>query len=921
MFFVKKSTCYFLLALLFPIISGCASDAKIRETSKSQIKLTKNPRISRKQVAPPKRFNELPFIESNVQPELSASEKSRGYVLFNRPITIPVYQNTIPAWYERLDQIQGFATQGEFETLTFSIYPQRALKKLQITASNLKRVGGGGQLKGLDVRLCTYWYMRYPGYTSQKTMRRNPEFLEKVDFHSSPAKECQRYWLTLKVPSNAAPGVYIGTVKLQDEGYAKAIKIPVKFRVLDFKLQRDPKKFYSTYHYDLHNKRDFKDKQEWLKQAANKDYRAMMDYGVDMFPVLRPEYDKKTDKIFIRDLATKIKRMRAAGLSGPAPLACGRVFNVLYAKYVMNSNKSKHYSHWRIPKMPEESFYKIVEQKFKAFEHESKAKGYPEFIYCPLDEVDASVNEFGAKIYNALMKAGCKIYITKNPVAADAAVYNPNVHIFCSQGFTIKYEDTLKAKHEYWAYPNHVSGERKDRAINCRGGRMTYGYGFWRSGYTTLIPWIWRWDFKPMFAYDFLKHKKISQTGNQIDEDGNIIPTIYWVCFREGRDDARYVYTLQNAIVQRKNSSSPECKKLVKQGKALLQEIWDAIDAKSKYKGNGWEDARFNSYRWRIASLTDELLKFKAVNNKKSPSVIVNTTKKAVVADIGFKTENLTTLLLGGKDHSKWRSVTKEGKTELLKNGGPDGGPALLYSVKIDHKGDGGGEKGKYPIGWPRIALNFQRGTLDLSGYDYISMRLKVDSDRDEVADDYTFLKMNASSWIPGGERSIYDVELLGIVEQRKWISVNLPINNLIGNADKKFWRNIKRMQIWLGESKYPDGANLKFYIADIKLLKLKSPVIKKLKFAEVVTLPTKYIVVRPVIMGLASKKNIRITASIVTSGGKVVSSGNVSNPEKAIIIKTDKLKVGKYQMRVNISGVKKTFSAPFIAVKGPFGN
>lgn len=919
MFFIKRMAWCFLLVLMFPLMSSYASDAKITESGKTRMKLVKHQRLARRQVAPSKKFKELPFIETNVQPELTTVEKACGYILFKRPITAPVYQNTIPAWYERLDELQGFATQGEFETLTFSIYPQRALKKLRVTASNLKQIDGKGQLKDIDVRLCTYWYMRYPGYTSKKTMRRNPEFMEKVDFHSSPAKESQRYWLTLKVPVSAAPGVYTGSIKLQDEGYGKAVVIPVKFKVLDYKLLRDPKKFYTTYSYDLHNKGNFKNKQAWLKKAVNNDYRAMMDYGVDTFPVLRPGYDSKTGKIFIRHLATKIKRMRAAGLSGPVPLACGWVFNKLYARLVMNTDTPKHYSHWKIPKMPEESFYKVVENKFRDFDRESKAKGYPEFIYCPLDEVDASVNKFGAKIYQALMQAGCKIYITKNPVASDVSVYKNKVHIFCSQGFEIKYEDTLKSKHEYWAYPNHVSAERKDRAINCRGGRMTYGYGFWRSGYTTLIPWIWRWDFKPMFAYDFLKHKKISQTGNQIDEEGNIIPTIYWVSFREGRDDARYIYTLQNAIIQRENSSSSACKKLVKKGKSLLQEIWNAIDAKSKYKGNGWEDARFDSYRWRIASLTDKLLKFRAVNNKKSPSVIVNTRKKAAIADAGFRADNLTTLFLGGKDYSKWRSVTKEGKTELLKNGGPNGGPALLYSVKIDHKGDGGGEKGKYPLGWPRIALDFKKEALDLTRYDYISMRIKVDSDRDEVADDYTFLKMNASSWVPGGARSIYDVELLGLIEQRKWISVNLPINNMVGNADKKFWRNIRRMQIWLGESKYQHGDNLKFYIADIKLLKLKSPVIKSLKFAEVVTLPTKYLVVSPEIMGLNPSKDIKIIATIVNSKGKIISSGSITDSGKEIIIKADKLKAGKYQMRVNISGVKKTFSTPFIAVNGPF--
>ena len=924
MLYVTKTIWCFLLISVFPLISSRAGDTKITETAKNAMAPIKNPRLARKQTAPPQKFNELPFVETNVQPELTVAEKARGYMLFKRPITNPVYQNTIPAWYERLDQLQGFATRGEFETLTFSIYPERALKDLRVTAGNLKQVNGKGELKNIDVRLCTYWYMRYPRYTSKKTMRHNPELLEKVDYHSSPAKECQRYWLTLKVPDNAAPGIYTGTVTLQDEGYAKAVVIPIRFRVLDFKLLRDPNKFYSVYQYDIHNKGEFKNKKEWLKQAAAKDYRAMVDYGVDMFPVLRPCYDPKTGKIFIHDLDEKIKMMRAAALSGPVPLACGSVFTNLYSQLVMKSGKTKYYSHWRIPKMPDESFYKAVEQKFREFDRESKAKGYPEFIYCPLDEVDPSVKEFGDKVYKALMKAGCKIFITKNPLASDASLYKPNVHIFCSAPFAVKYKDTLKAKHEYWAYPNHVAGEQKDRAVNCRGGRMTYGYGFWRSGYTTLIPWIWRWDFKPMFAYDYLKNKKVSRTGNQIDENGNIIPAVYWVCFREGRDDARYIYTLETAIIQRENSTSPQCKELVKQGRALLQEIWDAVNVKSKYMGNGWEDARFDSYRWRLAVMIDKLLKFKAVNNKKSPSVIVNTAKKAVAADadLMFDKDNVISRYLGGMDYSKWRSVTNEGTTEVLKSGGPNGGPTLLYSVKIDHKTDGGGEKGKYPIGWPRIVLDFKKGSLDLSKYDYISMRIKVDSDRDEVAAEYTFLKMNASSWIPGGKRNLFDAELLGTVEQRKWINVILPVNKLIGNSAKKFWKNIKRMQIWLGESQYPDGAKLKFYIADIKLIKLKSPVIKKLKFAEMVMLPTEYLVVHPVILGLdKSKKNIHVTASITTPEGKIVSSGSVNDSEKPIIVKADKLKAGKYTMQVNVSGAKKILKTPFSVVNGPFGN
>jgi hypothetical protein len=106
--------------------------------------------------------------------------------------------------------------------------------------------------------------------------------------------------------------------------------------------------------------------------------------------------------------------------------------------------------------------------------------------------------------------------------------------------------------------------------------------------------------------------------------------------------------------------------------------------------------------------------------------------------------------------------------------------------------------------------------------------------------------------------------------------------------------------------------------------LKLKSPIVKKLHFARVVTLPTEYIVVRPEIMGLnpsGAGKNTRITASIMTETGKKLYSGYTTDPDNPVVIKTDKLCAGRYRMQVRISGVKQVFSTPFIAIKGPFAN
>jgi hypothetical protein len=61
----------------------------------------------------PANYKELPFVEKNSAPKLTAAEQQRGYMLFQRPIMEPVYPNTHPVAYERLNQLSAFAAQGE----------------------------------------------------------------------------------------------------------------------------------------------------------------------------------------------------------------------------------------------------------------------------------------------------------------------------------------------------------------------------------------------------------------------------------------------------------------------------------------------------------------------------------------------------------------------------------------------------------------------------------------------------------------------------------------------------------------------------------------------------------------------------------------------------------------------------------------
>ena len=801
-------------------------------------------RRARTQPTVPATYKEAPFVETAPAPTLTPIEQTRGFMLFQRPIMDPVYPNTRPLPCERLQALTAFATPGEFEPLTFSIYPARALENLRVKASALTGEAGEIPASAIDVRLLTYWNIGYPRYTSRTTYRRTPELLERVTVHSSPAGECQRWWLTVRVPDAAKPGGYRGTLSVRDD-HSGAVEIPVALRVLDFRLMSDPAKHYSAYYY-LKNRVQFKGRDEaFVQRAIGNEYRAMVDLGIDACPTLYLRVDREKDKIIISHVE-EFERMLAAGMRGPIPLAGGNAIWVIYQQTTPGGKKG---SHWRISKMPPPEFYAEVTEMFRALDAERKAKGWPELVCCPLDEVASSHKEFGAKVYKAVREAGIRTYITKNPVAADAADYRDGVDVWCSQPYSVPYEKIVaQTRYDYWSYPNHNAGEVKDRRVMCKGGRMTYGFGFWRSGYSTLIPWNWAWTPGPD-QFDYLRGRR-SGCGQRIDDDGEVVPAVYWQCFREGRDDARYIYTLQQAVWEREETKNAACRQLVVEGKALLQRMWDDIRVQEKYLATGmWPSAEFNARRWRLALATQALLRHPAVRKGAAPSVLVERTQSLsddteasfiarAIAQGKLEAKDL------GEDFSKWLNATGEGKLSVTPDAGKDGKPGLRWRVAVDHRGEGG-DRG-HPIGWPRVYRPFLDPALDMASHDYLMFVMRVDSDRDEVADDVTPVGFTLHS------NKFYEVgrDLGG--RQRVWLPVIFPVRSLIDTVGQGEtpWRAIGRVQFFISERRYAHGTNLTFDVAEVKLLRFNAPMIRNVDVPAFVMLPHPRLAVNLTLMG-----------------------------------------------------------------------
>ena len=543
---------------------------------------------------------------------------------------------------------------------------------------------------------------------------------------------CQRYWITVHVPENTKAGIYEGQVNIRCNGLKGMVGIPVKFRVLDFKLRKDPNKHFTAY-FGPPEEQYRGMKGDLYETAVKNELQSMLDHGIDIIPTVYTDGDG--DHVILSEKRKQlIDRMLEMGFTGPVPVYAGSTIQSMILKH----EGIEYKSHWKIDRLPSEGFYKKVTGAFTEFREMWEKNGWPDLYVCPIDEVDPVAREFGVSIYKAVRDAGIKTYITKESTSQDASQYGPYVNAWCSQPYDVSYETATAGDFEYWSYPNHNAGEKRNRMIMFKGGRMTYGFGLWRSGFTLLIPWHWRW----LTSGDQFEYIRPFATpfGMRMDEKGNMIPAVNWECFREGYDDLRYIYTLEQEIEEHRGAK--ECAGLVNESEKFLQDVWKSIKVQPSYlKTNMWPSEEFNMIRWKIAAYISELSAYPSDNNTIAPSVLKSiemlpmngSNENDKLIERMLKEHLFEVLDLGRNDFSGWYSGAKEGSIRIIEKRGKDHTAAMEYTVIVDQKKDGEKKDGKYPVGWPGISIGFENGEIDLPSYDYLFFYVKVNSDRDKT--------------------------------------------------------------------------------------------------------------------------------------------------------------------------------------------
>ncbi|MFB3883398.1 MAG: PQQ-binding-like beta-propeller repeat protein [Armatimonadota bacterium] len=553
------------------------------------------------------KWREDPRPPAGAEPVMAAEDRERGFYLWHRHWATPIYPWTNPTKEEMNPTLRAFAAPGEYEPLTFTVRPLRELARAEVRVEGI----GPAPAEAVEVRKVRFLQVR-PNYSISGRYRIVPDILDRWAGGPLAADENATFWLTVHVPEEAKPGLYRGRIVFSADG--KSAAIPVLLRVVGVRLEEDPGHTYGIYYDDplsrVSSAPDATSREYWTRKSAL-EHADMAAHGtrnvtLDCWAEAADEQGK------FRYLEESFERLdgelrMAARFGFQPPYVMSISTEEIYQKYMKKGIES----HLRGVEMPPDAFFPEVTALVREIEAERQRRHWPEFVYQPFDEPssDPAVIAFMVRLMQAVKAAGVRTYTTASPERPGYQPLKPYVDVWCTQTFLPEHDAAvadMKARGvEYWCYPNDISGENDHTPV--AGARMTYGFGFWRSGFVRLIPWMYQHSSgDPFNCLD----GRMSDFLVRSEPDGTPIPVALWEGFREGYDDMRYLYSLEQAIAEAEQSPSAEAKREAAEARKLLEGIWNAVPVRPQYQyDSAWSPEEMDVYRWMIAERLERLTK------------------------------------------------------------------------------------------------------------------------------------------------------------------------------------------------------------------------------------------------------------------------------------------------------------------------
>jgi hypothetical protein len=494
---------------------------------------------------------EIPSYDVTQSTEINrfdAEMPEKGYMIFSRSYISPVNSTSVPDREELTTSLRLFAAPGEYEPVTFSIRSGEALKDVRISTAGPLIAPGPDMpaipLQALDIRTVTYMKR----WIDSRYFEKRAYLLEKKESVDIEPLHTQRFWVTVKVPADALPGTY-ETQLIVTSGGNELEKLTLTLEVWPIELNNLPEINYFMYFRPERLPLWARTKEYWTHCLKDMKEHGITGYTAYVYPSPKAEDDPlatKTREGWLTFNET-ISALQEAGFGRDNPCYFFWIAAPVYAA------------------SPDPVKIQIAE---KAVEAVSEA-GF-KMIFGSVDEPETEERIKTAKKLIARMREhfpDVPITTAMGNHAREAVGDLHDIWIFSAAALNDEVIQEAEAKGKsLWSYECALAPN------DALTARHYFGYFLWKAGIKGASFWTYA-DSSVMKRYGGelrMEEEWNPEWTNWFDyvwpaRDG-VVPSVAWEAAREGKDDYRYLRTLENTIerAEKQGKDTSEAREFLK---------------------------------------------------------------------------------------------------------------------------------------------------------------------------------------------------------------------------------------------------------------------------------------------------------------------------------------------------------------------
>ena len=580
------------------------------------------------------RFQRVAYAELAEAPAPTPAEEAFGGVVFGRTPLAHVFENSRPWPGERIEGLACFVARGQTEPMALSVHTVRPLDNLSLEVEPL--TGEAGSLPADVVHVGRVRYLdKRTTYSATEYIANLPKYVEPRNaFETLPQGVTQTFWLTVRMPEDAAAGLYRGEAVLRAsfEGDNTEFRVPLTVRVLPFTLPEAEGYFIGEYYRAWEYQPGEEGVARMREDLEDMRGRGMTSVGlcfgldINRISVENDHVDLGFDGTSQFEQFMDLYR----DLEFPMPLIMlsdsGQPVANRVAPYGTPEHDAAYKAFWR------------------AVQEACAARGWAELIVQPVDEPGWKSQEIKDRnvYYLRLLKQipGMRTEVNGPGDAYFHEVAGPYSDMWNYNGAVAPFDqlEEYKRDHIIAFYNNDVEGYRPEV--------QRYAAGIFQlaSGIQGVYNWEYRGGRNDLYNdFDGDSGDWVHYYLPQGDSLGG--PALGWEGAREGVDDLRHLILLE-AWIARARETHPDAP-AVSSAEALVEYLRTSIEATPAVRGravwtftaardregfeiddpeadrfiggllkqpNGWTHADYGRARWAVARATLELMALSGEN-------------------------------------------------------------------------------------------------------------------------------------------------------------------------------------------------------------------------------------------------------------------------------------------------------------------